>query len=69
VTDWLAKGVIKQHRTIGTYVNLLLGLGFSLTRLVEWGPDAADIAANPAWANDRQRPPFMLVAACVPGGE
>ena len=26
-TDWLAKGVIKQHRTIATYVGLLLRLG------------------------------------------
>ena len=30
-TDWLAEGVIKQHRTIGTYVNLLIRSGFSLS--------------------------------------
>lgn len=35
-TDWLAKGVIKQHRTIATY-------------------------AHPAWADERQRPSFLLV--------
>src|SRR2546430_1829538 len=40
-TDWLAKGVIKQHRTIGTYLNLLLRLGFTLTHIEEWGPTAA----------------------------
>ena len=26
-TDWLAKGVLKQHRTLATYLNLLLRLG------------------------------------------
>ena len=29
-TDWLAKGVIKQHRTLGTTLNLLLRAGFTL---------------------------------------
>jgi SAM-dependent methyltransferase len=38
-TDWLAKGVIKRHRTIGGYVNLLLGAGFTLTHLEEMGAD------------------------------
>ena len=61
-TDWLAKGVIKQHRTIGTYMNLLLRVGFSLTHLEEWGPTDAQIAARPDWADERQRPPFLLVA-------
>lgn len=62
-TDWLAKGVIKQHRTIGTYLNLLLEPGFTLLRVEEWGPTDAQIAAHPEWANERQRPPFLLVAA------
>jgi ubiquinone/menaquinone biosynthesis C-methylase UbiE len=62
-TDWLAKGVIKQHRTIGTYLNLLLRQGFSLTHVEEWGPTDAQIAARPALADERQRPPFLLVAA------
>ncbi len=62
-TDWLAKGVIKQHRTIGTYLNLLLRVGFNLTHVDEWGPTDAQIAALPALADERQRPPFLLVAA------
>ena len=62
-TDWLAKGVIKQHRTIGTYLSLLLRLGFTLTHVEEWGPTDAQIAARPALAVERQRPPFLLVAA------
>lgn len=62
-TDWLAKGVIKRHRTIGGYVALLLGAGFTLTHLEEWGPTPAQIAAHPEWAVERQRPPFLLLAA------
>lgn len=63
ITDWLAKGVIKQHRTIGTYLNLLIGLGFTLTHVEEWGPTSAQIAAQPALAIERERPAFLLVAA------
>ncbi|MGE0423527.1 MAG: class I SAM-dependent methyltransferase [Reyranellaceae bacterium] len=62
-TDWLAKGVIKRHRTIGSYVGLLLGSGFTLTHLEEWGPSAEQIARHPLWAAERERPAFMLVAA------
>ena len=62
-TDWLAKGVIKQHRTIGTYLGLLLQHGFTLTHVEEWGPSKAQIAAKPNLAVERQRPAFLLVAA------
>ena len=62
-TDWLAKGVIKQHRTVATYLNLLLRRGFALSHVEEWGPTDAQIAARPDWAAERQRPPFLLVAA------
>jgi SAM-dependent methyltransferase len=61
--DWLTKGVIKQHRTIGTYVNLLLGLGFELTHLEEWGPSDQQIADFPALAEDRERPAWLLISA------
>jgi hypothetical protein len=62
-TDWLAKGVIKQHRTLATYVNMLLRIGFVITHVEEWGPTQEQIAAKPAWADERQRPPFLLIAA------
>ena len=62
-TDWLAKGVLKQHRTLGTYLNLLLRLGFALTHVEEWGPTDEQIAARPNWVDERQRPMFLLVAA------
>jgi len=62
-TDWLAKGVVKQHRTVATYVNTLLRLGFVISHVVEWGPTDEQIAARPALADERQRPPFLLAAA------
>lgn len=62
-TDWLAKGVIKQHRTIGTTLNLMIRLGFTIAHLEEWGPADAQIAAHPEWAEARERPMFLLVAA------
>lgn len=61
-TDWLARGVIKQHRTIGTYVNLLIRTGFAISHLDEWGPSEEQVASRPDWARERQRPPFLLVA-------
>jgi SAM-dependent methyltransferase len=63
VTDWLAPGVVKQHRTLSGYLNLLLGLGFTLSRVEEWGPSEAQIAAHPEWGEERERPMFLLVAA------
>jgi len=62
-TDWLAKGVIKQHRTIGHYLGALLRNGFAITHVEEWGPDDTQIAARPDLADERQRPPFLLAGA------
>ncbi len=62
-TDWLTEGVVKQHRTMATTLNLLIRHGFALSHVEEWGPTDAQIAAHPDWAKERQRPPFLLVAA------
>jgi len=62
-TDWLAKGVIKQHRTLAAYIDMLLRLGFAISHVEEWGPTEEQIASNPGWADERQRPPFLLIAA------
>jgi SAM-dependent methyltransferase len=66
VTDWLAPGVVKQHRTISTYVTTLLRVGLDLTALVEWGPSDDDLTAHPDWARERDRSPFLLLAARRP---
>lgn len=61
-TDWLTKGVIKQHRSVATYINVLLGLRFAISRVEEWGPTEEQVASRPGLADERQRPPFLLVA-------
>ena len=63
VTDWITPGVVKQHRTIASYVNSLLEHGFQLIRLEEWGPTPEQITENPDWAHEVDRPPFLLVGA------
>lgn len=62
VSHWLAEGVVKRHRTIGTYLDLLLGAGFQLDRLVEWAPSPEQVAAEPGWARERERPFFLLMS-------
>ena len=65
-TEWLAPGVEKFHRTIGTYLTCLRGAGFVLENLCEWGPTAEQIAEHPEWSVEVERPQFMLVGARRP---
>ena len=62
-TDWLAEGVIKQHRTIATYINTLIAAGFTITQISEWAPGREQIAKHPDGADERERPPFLLISA------
>jgi SAM-dependent methyltransferase len=62
-TDWLAKGVVKQHRTLARYLNLLVDAGFTVRHVEEWGPTRSEIAAHPEWKIDHRRPLFLLVSA------
>lgn len=62
-TDWLAKGVVKYHRALGTTLNALISAGFTLTHVEEWGPTDAQIATNPTLADERERPTFLLISA------
>lgn len=63
VTSWFVEGVIKQHRTVATYVNTVIDAGFTLDRIVEWGPTAEEVAADSQRADDRHRPWFLLLRA------
>jgi SAM-dependent methyltransferase len=63
VTDWLAPGVLKHHRNVGDHVAAFVDAGLRLTALVDWAPDADDLAAHPEWAEELDRPMFMLLAA------
>lgn len=61
--DWLAPGVLTQHRTVGTWINSLVDAGFSVDRVVDWCPSAEQVAAHPGLADEVDRPMFLIVAA------
>ncbi|RVA54542.1 class I SAM-dependent methyltransferase [Mesorhizobium sp. M7A.F.Ca.US.001.01.1.1] len=61
-TDWLAKGVVKHHRTIGTTLNALLQAGFTIAHVEEFRPTSEQIAAKPELAEELERPMFLLVS-------
>lgn len=63
VSNWLADGVIKYHRTLGTTLNALINAGFTLRQVNEWGPTAQQIAANPALEEEAERPMMVLISA------
>jgi SAM-dependent methyltransferase len=65
-TNWMAEGVIKQHRTIATYITILLQAGFVLSAIDEWGPRPEQLEEFPDWVKTRDRPPFLLIKAVKP---
>jgi SAM-dependent methyltransferase len=62
-TNWLAPGVIKQHRLMGTTLNLLIRTGFTLKHIEEWRPSDEQVAERPEFTEELERPLFLLVAA------
>ena len=60
-TNWLAKGVIKHHRTIGTTLNTLMGAGFAIRHVEEWRPTETQIEEIPALAEEMDRPMILIV--------
>jgi SAM-dependent methyltransferase len=62
-TDWLVKGVVKHHRTIGTTLNLLIQADFTIEHVEEFCPRAEQVAARPELAEECERPMFLLVGA------
>jgi SAM-dependent methyltransferase len=60
---WFVEGVIKYHRTIGSIVASLHRHGLRVERLDEPAPTPSQVAADPALAIHRRRPPVLLVSA------
>jgi SAM-dependent methyltransferase len=63
ITDWLAPGVVKQHRTLGAVFGRLIEAGFVVDHLEEFCPTRDQIAANPDMAEEIDRPMFLLIRA------
>jgi SAM-dependent methyltransferase len=62
LTNWLAEGVVKQHRTMGTTLNLLIKSGFTIAHVEEWSPSDEDLALHPDWVIELERPMFLLIS-------
>ncbi|KIW34768.1 uncharacterized protein PV07_01525 [Cladophialophora immunda] len=68
VTDWLAPGVRKYHRTVETYLSLLLSTGFELTAYKEsW--DGLDLKPRLEDTGEAHRPYFLFIAVRKPPAE
>jgi len=65
-TDWLAEGVVKHHRTLGTTLNALVAAGFVIRHVEEWRPSEAQLAEHPEWRAELNRPMFLLIACARP---
>ncbi|HEX3983438.1 MAG TPA: SAM-dependent methyltransferase, partial [Acidisoma sp.] len=63
VTHWFVDGVVKYHRLVATTLNLLIGAGFTIRQVEEFCPSAAQLAANPALAEELERPMFLMISA------
>ena len=66
-TDWLAKGVVRQHRTLATLLNQLIGAGFTVHHVEEWGASREQMAAHPEWKIEHRQPSFLLLSAGLRG--
>lgn len=62
-TDWLAPGVVKQHRLMGTTLTRLIQAGFAVAHVEEWRPSDQQIRERPEFSEELERPMFLLVAA------
>ncbi|TXL72672.1 class I SAM-dependent methyltransferase [Vineibacter terrae] len=62
-TDWLAEGVVKQHRRLGTTLNTLIGSGFAIRHVEEWAPTDDQVRQTPALAEEMERPMILIVSA------
>jgi len=58
--------VPRYHRTVSGYVSALIDAGLVLHRLLEPGPSPDAIAKWPRLADQRRRPPFLVVKAEKP---
>lgn len=62
ISNWLADGVIKQHRLMSTYLNLLIKQGFIIKYIEEWGPTSQQIVENPSLDEEKERPMIFFVS-------
>jgi SAM-dependent methyltransferase len=64
-TNWLAEGVVKHHRTLGTTLNTVIRSGFIIDHVEEFRPTPQQLAERPELSDELERPMFLLVGARV----
>lgn len=62
ISNWLAPGIRKQHRTIDSYINIFLSTGLDIAGFKEWLPTAEDLQANKVSEIDKLRPLFLMMS-------
>lgn len=61
-TIFLNEQVIKYHRTLATYVNVLLKQGFKIVEINEPAPSKAMINKDPEMKDELRRPMMLLIS-------
>lgn len=63
VTNFLAEGVIKYHRTVSTYMNEVIKAGFTIKSVQEPMPSDEMLSTDPMMQDENRRPMFIIIAA------
>ncbi|MDQ0879426.1 class I SAM-dependent methyltransferase [Peribacillus sp. V2I11] len=62
-TTFLTENVVKYHRTISTYMNGLIGAGFSIKAVREPMPSDEMLKSVPEMKDENRRPMFLMISA------
>ncbi|MEY8189689.1 class I SAM-dependent methyltransferase [Peribacillus simplex] len=62
-TTFLTENVVKYHRTISTYINDLIGAGFSIRAVKEPMPSDELLKSVPEMKDENRRPMFLMISA------
>ncbi len=65
ITNWLADGVVKYHRTLGTTLNQLIEHGFRVDHVLEWQPSRQQREQGAVSEEEMARPMFLIVKASL----
>ncbi len=62
-TTFLTENVIKYHRTLSTYMNDLIQVGFTIRAVKEPMPSEEMIQTIPGMQDELRRPMFLMIVA------
>lgn len=63
ITNFLAEGVIKYHRTVSTYINDVIQSGFTIKAVQEPKPSDEMFNHDPMMKDENRRPMFIIISA------